>query len=336
MSSEFSRALELFLDAYRSNKVADVHFSEEEFEYIIDKLIDKGLDKEALVASSVAFDKYPYSSLFFVRYCDSLILEGNVSAALTLLNEYDGAFPGSGQILFLYARAYIFIKDFKKAREYYAKAVADDKVDDLTRDSIYALAQDCIEVQNFKEGIFYFNEIDFKYGLTYELYNDLAFCYDKVDLPQKSIEAYNKFLDGDPFNDNVWFNIGTVQARIKDFDKAIESFEYSIALNPQNSSSLYNLGVVYMNLQRYKEASEVFERFMQIDEDVLARFALSEAYIFLGLPDKAKSLLKDSLNDSLSAEEKNNRLQAVETLINSYPVLANDTEFLNYIRRFNK
>ena len=75
--------------------------------------------------------------------------------------------------------------------------------------------------------------------------------------------------------------MGTVQARLKDFDKAIEAFEYSIALNGGNSSSLYNLAVVYMNLQRYREAALTFEEFVKIDADILGRLGLGEAYIRL-------------------------------------------------------
>lgn len=336
-SMDFSSALNLFMDAYKSNQLDSLSFSEEEFEYIIDNLIEQNIDEAVLLASKIAFEKYPYSSQFFIRYCDSLILANEPSAALKLLDEYKGIFSNSGQILFLYARAYLFLNDFDKANEYYLLAVSEEKIDNQTRDSIYALAQDCIEVQNFIQAIYYFKEIEARYGLTFEFYNDLAFCYDKMEYPEKSIECYNKYLDADPFNDNVWFNIGTVQARIKDFDKAIESFEYSIALNPANSSSLYNLGVVYMNLQRYKEASEVFESFMKVDDDPLARFALSESYLFLGLPDKAKMLLMRVLEEEpLSAEEKNNRLQAIESLMNSYPVLANDSEFVEFVKKFNK
>lgn len=332
---DFGNAFNLFMSTFKSGQVEGVSFSEEEYEYIIEKLIEQELDAETLVASRLAFEKYPYSSLFFLRYCDSLVLGNRVDQALHLLQEYKGVFSETGPLFFLYSRVYIFKGDFSKAREYYSMATAKDMVDDQTKDSIYALAQDCIEVQNFKEAIFYFGQIESKYSLPYEFHNDLAFCYDKLENPQKSIEHYNKYLDSDPFNDNVWFNIGTVLARTKDFDKAIEAFEYSIALNPSNSSSLYNLGVVFMNLQRYKEASEIFEQFMQVDNDVLARFALSEAYIFLGLPDKAKHLLRSTLNEQLPDIERNNRLQAIEVLINSYPVLASDMEFIEYVKKFN-
>ena len=97
---------------------------------------------------------------------------------------------------------------------------------------------------------------------------------------------YNKYLDSDPFNDNVWFNLGTIYAKLMQFDKSIEAFEYSLALNGSNSSSLYNLAVVYLNLERFRESAETFEKFNECEKDNLSGI-IGLANAQLGLNDYA-------------------------------------------------
>ena len=137
-------------------------------------------------------------------------------------------------------------------------------------ESIAALAQDCIDVSNFGQALKYLLEADRMSALPVEYSSDIAFCYERLDDLERAIHFYNKYLDSDPFNDNVWFNLGTIYAKLTQFEKSIEAFEYSLALNDNNSSSLYNLAVVYLNLERFRESADTFARFNECEEDNLS------------------------------------------------------------------
>lgn len=280
--AEFENTFEEYLSAREEGSIAFLNFSEDEFEYVLDRLVDEGKEDEVLELSQLAFERYPYSSALLTRFCDTLILMGNPDKALDILSAYKDSFSAESALYILFSRANIVKKRFAHARDYFYKAMefAPEVGSDMA-ESLCTLAQDCIEVGNYEEAVYYLNRASRIAPLSYEYSNDYAFCYDRMDEPQKAVEHYNRYLDNDPFNDTVWFNLGTVQARIREFEKAIEAFEYSIALNPQNSSSLYNLAVVYMNLQRYSHAASVFERFVEIDADVLGRLGLGEAYMRL-------------------------------------------------------
>ena len=278
---EFPMAFDVYLQARAEGKLHSLDFSEEEFEYVIDRLADEGDGEAVMELSGVAFGKMPYSVGLLTRHCDTLILYGNPDKALEILLQYEDSYQGSAVVQFLFARANVALKKFRHARDYFYKALECGEGEPDIIESVGALAQDCIDAGNYRECLFYLDRASRLGKIPYEYYNDYAFCYDRLDEPEKAAEYYNLYLDRNPFSDTVWFNMGTVQARLKDYDKAIEAFEYSIALNNGNSSSLYNLAVVYMNLQRYREAALTFEQFVAIDTDVLGLLGLGESYIRL-------------------------------------------------------
>lgn len=278
----FRQAYQDYLSAKEEGDLAQLQLNEEAYEYILDRLVEEGDTEQVLELSGVAFSKIPYSEVLLSRYCDTLILAGNPDKALDILSQYSDSFPQSAVVQLLFTRGNIAMSRFRHARDYFYRALECAGSDSDTIESVCAIAQDCIDYENYREALFYLERASRLGTLPYEYFNDFAFCYDKLDDPQKAEEYYNLYLDKNPFNDTVWFNMGTIQARMKEFDKAIEAFEYSVALNPSNSSSLYNLSVVYMNLQRYAEAAGTFEQFVAIDTDVLGRLGLGEAYIRLG------------------------------------------------------
>ena len=280
--ADYEKLFAEYLSAKEEGNLALLNFSEEEYESLLDRLVEEGKEDDVLELSQLAFERYPYSSALLTRLCDTLILMGNPDKALDILSAYKDSFSAESAMYILFSRANIMKKKFAHARDYFYKAMelGNDSLNDIdSAEQVCTLAQDCIEVGNYEEALYYLERAQRIAPLPYEYSNDFAFCYDRLDEPQKAIEHYNNYLDKDPFNDTVWFNLGTVQARIREFEKAIEAFDYSIALNPGNSSSMYNLAVVYMNLQRYQEAAQVFEQFVEIDADVLGRLGLGEAYI---------------------------------------------------------
>ncbi len=279
---EFPKAYDAYQTARAQGKLENLDFNEEEFEYVIDRLVEEGDTEGVMELSGMAFEKLPYSVGLLTRYCDTLILSGNPDKALEILSLYEDSYQGSAMVQFLLARAHVALKKFRHARDYFYRALECGEGETDIVESVCALAQDCIDSGNYRESLFYLDRAGRLGRLPYEYYNDYAFCYDRIDEPEKAMEYYQLYLDQNPFNDTVWFNVGTVHARLKDYEKAIEAFEYSIALNNNNSSSLYNLAVVFMNLQRYREAAVAFEQFVEIDTDVLGLLGLGESYIRLG------------------------------------------------------
>ena len=312
---DFPQAFEDYLAARAEGNLHDLNLSEEEFEYVLDRLVESELQDEVLELSQIAFERYPYSLNLLTRLCDTLIITGNPQNAVEILESYADSYQSSSTIFLLYSRANIAQGQFNHARDYFYKALECTDGDSDTMESVCALAQDCIDFGNHDEALYYLTKAQKLGELPYEYYNDIAFCHDRLDNPGGAEEYYEKYLDKNPFNDTVWFNMGTVAARMLNFDKAIEAFEYSIALNGENASSLYNLAVVYMNLQRYANAAEVFEQFNAIDPDELGRLGLGEAYMRLHRWEDARLQFESILPDSDKANEAGAGLCALEAVL---------------------
>lgn len=350
-----------YFDALESNDLSNFKLSENDFEQLIEHFISIEDLENTEICSELAFSLYPYSQRLLVNWCDTLALLGKIDKTLEILDKYKESFAECGALYVVYARAYIKAAEFNKAAESYKKSVQyiEDKEDlyDLT----YSLAMDCIEVNEFNSAIYYLDEIDSMKLNHHEYFNDYAYCFDKLENSKKAIEFYNKFLDAEPFNDMVWFNLGTMHAKELNYDEAIESYEYSIALNEKNDSSLFNLALVYINLSRFKEAVEQLLLCLELDNTSIdTYYSLAEAYI--GLEDialakesYAKALEIDSSNEDSIASYKcilaideylNNNIEeatniiieltkdnydAISRMYKLYPNLANDSNFLDLL-----
>lgn len=363
---DFSYAVEQYRTACKNGCESDLALSEEEFEYIIEHFIDENDEEQVLKVSELAFVQHPYSSMIMIKFCDSLILAGLTDKALDVLNGYKDSFDKNSDIYFLFARAYIRKKLFPGARDYFALAMEMDNEDEDMVDSICSIGQDCIDTGEYREALYYLDKANSIKPLYYEYYNDYAFCYDKLDDTPKALEYYNKYLDAYPFNDYVWFNVGTVYARNKEFEKAIEAFEYSLALNGKNDASLYNLAVVFLNLERYKDALNYFKQCYDMDNHSAASsLGLADAYLGLKDMGKAKDYFREALIADDSCEEakmgyecvlaieqymKGEKLKFIEqmrviakqdstwvnTVYNIFPQLGSDGDFLNLLTESKK
>lgn len=267
---EYESALELFKQSCDEGTEQNLRFSEDEFIYIIDYYINLDDEQMVLKASELAFSQHSYSSELLIRLVDTLMVGGNVNQALSMLEEYKDSFPQNIDIMLLNAKANIKISNFDEAKSIVMQVLANEQASPELAESVAALAQDCIDAGNFDDALKYLLQANGMSALPVEYSSDIAFCYERLDNMEKAVYYYNKYLDSDPFNDNVWFNLGTIYAKQLQFEKSIEAFEYSLALNGNNSSSLYNLAVVYLNLDRFKESAETFVKFNECDDDNLS------------------------------------------------------------------
>ncbi len=283
-------AVEQYKKACSEGYENEVMFSEEEFEYIIEYYIEENDEASVLKVAAIAFSKHPYSCSIMIKLCDSLIISGFADKAVELLKKYEHSFDNKADIYFLFTRAYVRKRLFPGARDYFDMAMSADFEGEDIADSICSIGQDCMDMSNYTEAVYYLDRAESVKPLNYEYYGDYAFCYDKLGDVPRALDYYNKYLDHYPFNDYIWFNIGTLYTRIKDFDKAMEAFEYSLALNGKNDSSLYNLAVVYLNLERYKEALDCFLQCYELDGHSAAS-CLGIADACLGLKDLGKAKL---------------------------------------------
>ena len=298
-----------FMPEQKPQLSQNTDFEEDEYEFIVDRYIDLFNDPMARLASQMGFEAYPYSSAMLVKYCDSLIVSREFGRTLMILDKYKDSFPPNADIYLSYSRVYIGMKDLGNARRYYNLAIQAESTPEEVCDSVHTLAQDCIDIEDYKEALFYLDRAaeltatwNRKHNQTEKsenlasYYFDYAFCTEKLGNDEKALEIYQKCLDIDPFNDFVWHNIGMIYVRKNLYRKAYEAYDYAVALNPQNTSALFNLGHLCIECNMYDQALHNFEECCKIEKDNPDSItALALAYFLKGDLNQAEILYRKAL-----------------------------------------
>ena len=93
------------------------------------------------------------------------------------------------------------------------------------------------------------------------------------------------------FNDDsgIYYNLGIVYEKLKEFDKAVDAYKKAIELSPDEVDSYYNLGLVYIAKKMYEEAVDCFETVLEHDsDDSNSYFSIGLCYFKEGKLDGAK------------------------------------------------
>ncbi len=77
---------------------------------------------------------------------------------------------------------------------------------------------------------------------------------------QKSIEAYERVIEINPKNIDIYYNLGNAYQAIGDADKAIKCYKKLISHKPEDFSAIYKIGVCYYYAGNYAESIQYFEK----------------------------------------------------------------------------
>tara|TARA_B100001057_G_C22316901_1_gene744205 strand:+ start:42 stop:494 length:453 start_codon:yes stop_codon:yes gene_type:complete len=99
----------------------------------------------------------------------------------------------------------------------------------------------------------------------------------------QAIKNFNKAIELDPQDYNIWLFRGKCKYFLKQYQEAIKDLNKAIELNPDKEISWYSRGSCKFFLKQYEEAIKDFKKAYQINESIL----------YLG---KAKLALKDYKN----------------------------------------
>jgi tetratricopeptide (TPR) repeat protein len=104
----------------------------------------------------------------------------------------------------------------------------------------------------------------------------MALVYERIDDLMSSSIYYKKYLDLDPFNDNIWICLGMVYSNLGSNEKAIEAYDYAIAIHPDNISALFSKANTLVSMGENKEAINVYMDVIDIEADNV------QAYTYIG------------------------------------------------------
>ena len=238
----------------KTNKV--LFFDGIEFENIILHYIDLGKFNLAKKALAIGMDQHPKNIELMLLKTEILLFEGAYKDAEELLVEIEILSPENEEIYVQRASIYSKKKKHSLAIALLYKALS---VTENTSEINNLIGNEYLFIGNFKKAkecyIKCLNENQEDYQ---SLYN-LLYCYEKLKQNNEAIIFLRKFIDSDPYNEIAWHQLGKLYAKSNDFNKAMSAFDFSIISNEVYSSAYIEKGKLLEKVGRNLDAIKNYE-----------------------------------------------------------------------------
>ncbi|MBN2411387.1 protein kinase [candidate division KSB1 bacterium] len=149
------------------------------------------------------------------------------------------------------------IEAIEKAKRYSEKATEKER---LFIEAIYA---GTIERDRQKK-IRILTRLTRQYLKYKDAYQELGLSYSRIDY-SRSIEAYNKVVELDPFDRSAWNALGYVYEWVGNYEKAMECFERYAAVSPGDANPYDSMGELYLTMGRIDEALEKYKKAVELE-----------------------------------------------------------------------
>jgi|GEM_PF-209395 len=234
-----------------------------EYEFIIDYFVEQFNFKDAVSAVNHALVQHPYATSVKLKYIQLLIETGKPGKALGIIRNIQEAEASNYELFLAKGIALNLTGKFREAKSVFDKAIS---LSQENREEVaYNIAQSYMQIGKHSHAVNYLQlafEINKENVLV--LY-DLALNYEKLDIPDRSIEYYKRYLDLDPFAEHVWNNLALLYSSIEDFTKAAEAFDFAIAINPHYFSAYFNKADLCIFHNNIPGAIEVYRELLLQD-----------------------------------------------------------------------
>lgn len=272
------------------------YFDIEEFEDIIDFYIDNNNLKNANKAIDMAMLQHPISDSIQLRRAIVYIHDTNADDAIKILDKLIKVNPNQYETIIAYSSALLLQGKDKLANEYLKKAFEINMEE--SAGFLYHNGLNYLTSGRYDFAI-KFLLISYNYDKNnYYALNDIAFCYERLNDYKKSINYYNKYLDQDPFDEIIWYNLGIVYERAGKNESALEAYDFTITINYKYDLAFYSKANLLISLGRYHEAIDLFNELAEITEEKADIFCLiGECYEKAEDYSKAHEFYKKSLKE---------------------------------------
>jgi hypothetical protein len=140
-------------------------------------------------------------------------------------------------------------------------------------------------------------------------YRGMAQLYLSMDDAAHAVESLRKALEFYPKDAGVWFDLGMVHARRKDWPAALEALNKAVEFDPENRQFINTLGYTLARAGRYQEALDCFVR---VQGQAKAHYSLARMLVHMGQSEPARDQLRQALQADptlASAQEMLTRLE---------------------------
>ena len=116
-----------------------------------------------------------------------------------------------------------------------------------------------------------------------ELFYNIGILYEKLKDFEQAKTSYQKAIELSP-QDDFYYNLGEVLVSLEEWDSAIEAFDKVLQNDDKDGNCYFNLGVCYLNKNEKNKATDYFQKAIELNpKDIFALFHLGNIYQSIGL-----------------------------------------------------
>jgi len=165
----------------------------------------------------------------FIQRANIYSKKDNHEAAVALLNKALNLSENSFDIYSLLGMEYLFMDDFKLAKESFMR---------------------CVD----------FDEQDYS-----SLYN-VIYCFEFLEDYDGAIHYLNDYLERNPYCEVAWHQLGRQYFILKDYMNALRAFDYAVLIDEQFLGGYIEKAKTLEKLERYEEAIDNFKETLKLDD----------------------------------------------------------------------
>lgn len=278
----------------QAEQTYNLELTEEELGEIIKRYSSKGNIAFATIASQQNFHKHPNSTTSLSLYCDMLIADNQIAKAEDVLEQFIQENKWDPITIFYLARIAIYKGRIEESKEYAEQLLENSEEKWSLCSPFYTLSHDCIKRKYYESAIWYLDislnmlaqwereHIDEKFvkELLSNIYYSYSFCYRKVNRIKESVAYLTKLLDINPFEAEIWMNLGYSYELLNENKRAQDAYENAYAIDNKFSKALLNLGMLYLKENQFEYTIKYAEAYLEKNNnDLEAMHLLCCAYL---------------------------------------------------------
>ncbi|WP_419210981.1 tetratricopeptide repeat protein [Maribacter sp. X9] len=245
-------------------KTDDVYFFDaEDFEDIVHHYLNIGKISLAKKGIKIGLQQHPGSTELKLLQVEVMVFENHLEKAELLLDELQFLDNQNEEIYIQRANIYSKKDNHEGAVELLQRAL------DLTSDSfdIYSLlGMEYLFMDNFKMAKQSFMKcVEFDEQDYSSLYN-VVYCFEFLEDYDGAIVYLNEYLENNPYCEVAWHQLGKQYYYKEMFTEALAAFDFAIISDDTFIGAYFEKGKVLEKLSRYKEAIENYETTISIED----------------------------------------------------------------------
>ena len=245
-------------------KTDDVYFFDaEDFEDIVHHYLNHGKISLAKKGIKIGLQQHPASIELKLLQVEVMVFENQTEKAEALLDELQLLDHQNEEIYIQRANIYSKQDNHEGAVELLQRALS------ITTDSfdIYSLlGMEYLFMDNFKKAKESFMKcVEFDEQDYSSLYN-VIYCFEFLEDYDGAIIYLNKYLENNPYCEVAWHQLGKQYFYKEMYTEALSAFDFAIISDDSFIGAYFEKGKVLEKLGRHKEAIENYETTISIED----------------------------------------------------------------------